>query len=465
MKRAIVAVGLAALLAGCGGGGSGTGGSASPAKVALFFTDSFSSNDHVWVTVKSVDLITSGGTTNVFSNPTGTVVDLKTLRDSTGARFQFMNQGSVPAGTYSGAKVTLDNNLVIFPHLATVGTPMTFDPQYADGSGNSAISFNFDHPHTVKAGTDDVIVDFDLANWNAVGNVVTVSLKEGSNQGIDSESRHEEIHYPGTVANLAGTAPTFTFALTHHGNANGFPVSTDANTNIFEDDGLTPTLADGTDVIVEGEWDPVSGTLLAKSVRVMTAADEQTVEARAEGPLTEFSEANGFLRISTHESEGFVPLANSVRIEWTSNTVFVAGDNVVTVDQFFALLAAGAEVSAEGDYNPGTFVLTAKHVHLDVDGGGDGGTTGGTTGGTSTGTTGGTTGDSTTGTTGGTTGDTTGTTGGTTGTTGTTGDTTTGTTGTTGDTTTGTTGTTGDTTTGTTGTTGDTTTGTSTTTA
>ncbi len=441
MKRVIVAVGLAALLAGCGGGGSGTGGSASPAKVSLFFTDSFSSNDHVWVTVKGVDLITSGGTTNVFSNPTGTVVDLKTLRDSTGARFQFMNQGSVPAGTYTGAKVTLDNNLVIFPHLATVGTPMTFDAQYADGSGNSAISFNFDNPHSVKAGTDDVIVDFDLANWTVTGSVVTVSLKEGSNQGIDTESRHEEIHYPGKVANLAGTAPTFTFALTHHGNANGFPVSTDANTNIFESDGLPPTLADGTDVIVEGLWDPVSGTLLAKSVRVLTAADEQAVGARAEGPLTEFSQVNGFLRISTHESEEFVPLANSVRIEWTDTTVFVAGDNVVTLDQFFALLAAGAEVSAEGDYNPGTFVLTAKHVHLDVDGGGSiGGSTGGTTGGSTTGTTGGTTGDTTTGTTGGTTG------------------TTGGTTGTTGDTTTGGT-------TGTTGTTGTSTTGTSTTTA
>jgi hypothetical protein len=409
LKRAFVAIGLAALLAGCGGGGST--GSAGSNLVSLFITDSMDQNDHVWVTVKSVDLLTAGGSTNVFSNAAGTTVDLKTLRDSSGARFQFMNEDSVPAGTYTGAKVTLDKNLVVFPHLAASGTPMTFDAQYDDGSGNSAISFNFPSPHTVGAGSHDVVIDFDLANWNETNNVVTVSLKEGTNQGIDSPDRHEVIHYPGTVANLAGAAPSFTFALSHHGQ-NGFPVSTDTNTNIFESDGLPPVLANGKDVIVEGTWDPVSGTLVAKSVRVLTAADEQAESAQAEGPVTEFSLANGFVRIDTHEAEGFVPLANSVRLEFTDTTVFVAGDNVVTEDQFFALLAAGAEVSAEGDYNPGTFVLTAKHVHLDMEDGGGStgsttGTTTGTTGDTTTGTTTGTTGDTTTGTTTGTTGTTT----------------------------------------------------------
>jgi hypothetical protein len=403
-------------------------------------------NDHVWVTVKSVDLVGAGGNTNVYSNATGVTVDLKTLRDSTGARFQFLNEDHVPAGTYTGAKVVLDKNLVVFPHLAATGTPMTFDPQYDDGSGNSAISFNFDHAHTVGEGaSDEVVVDFDLAHWDETGNVVTVSLKEGGKDGLGDTDRHENIHYPGTVADLAGTGPNFTFHLNHH-SQQGFPVSTNADTNIFESDGLTPDLANGKDVIVEGCWDQVSGTLVAKSVRVLTAADEQGEEAKAEGPVTEFSNVNGFIRVDTHEAEGFVPLANSVRIEWTDTTKFVAGDHEVTKDEFFALLAAGVEVEAEGSYNPGTFVLTATHVHLHLDGGGDGGTTGGDSGGSTGGDTTGTTtggGDSTTGeTTGGTTGDTTGTTG-------TTGDTTGGTTGTTGDTT-GTTGTTGDTT-GTTG--------------
>src|SRR2546423_10885938 len=53
LKRAIIAVGLAALLTGCGGsGGSGSGLSGS-SFASLFITDSMDGNDHVWVLVKS----------------------------------------------------------------------------------------------------------------------------------------------------------------------------------------------------------------------------------------------------------------------------------------------------------------------------------------------------------------------------------------------------------------------------
>src|SRR5579885_2807433 len=65
LKRALIAAGLAVLVVGCGGGG-GTG-SAGPNLVSLFISDSMDQNDHVWVTVKSVDLVGSGGNTNVFS--------------------------------------------------------------------------------------------------------------------------------------------------------------------------------------------------------------------------------------------------------------------------------------------------------------------------------------------------------------------------------------------------------------
>lgn len=359
-------------------------------------------NDHVWVTVKSVDLLSTGGSTNVFSDSAGVTVDLKTLRDTTGARFQFLNQDSVPAGTYTGAKVTLDKNLVVFPHLAATGTPMTFDPQYDDGNGNSAISFNFEHPHTVQAGSDHVVVDFDLANWDETGGVVTVSLKEGDDQGIESEDRHERIHYPGTVSGLQGDSPNFTFTLNRH-TQQGFPVSTNADTNFFQSDGQAAVLAEGKDVVVEGCWDQVSGRLVAKSVRVLTAEDEQGEEASAEGPVTEFSLEGGFVRIDTHEAEGFVPLANSVRIEFNETTKFIAGDQEVTKEEFFALLAQGAELEAEGSYNEGLFVLTASHVHLHHEDGGDGGgdTTGGSTGDTTGETTGGTTGETTGGETAG----------------------------------------------------------------
>lgn len=414
LKRVLIVAGLAAVLAGCGGSGGGSSSlpTGSSSRVSLFITDSMDGNDHVWVTVKSVDLVGAGGTTNVYSDATGKTVDLKTLRDSQGARFEFLNRDSVPAGTYTGAKVTLAHDLVVFPHLASTGTNMTFAPQYDDGAGNSAITFNFPKPRTVTGDSEDLVIDFDLANWDETGNVVTVSLKEGSKQGLENPDRHEDIHYAGTVTGLAGASPDFTFTL-FHGNQAGFPVSTSADTHFFQTDGAEAVVAEGKHVVVEGHWDQVTGKLVAKSVRVLTAEDEQGEQAQAEGPVTEFSLAGGFVRINTDEAEGFVPTNNTVRLEFTDGTKFLGDDGqTFTKDQFFALLAKGAKVEAEGSYNPAMGVLTAEHVRLDDASGDDnGGSTGGgaTSGGsTAGGDTGSTTGGDTGSTTGGETGSTTG---------------------------------------------------------
>lgn len=371
------------MLAGCGGSGGGSSsGLPGSSRVSLFITDSMDGNDHVWVTVKSVDLVSAGGSTNVYSDAVGKTVDLKTLRDADGARFQFLNRDSVPAGTYTGAKVTLAKDLVVFAHNAGAGTNMTFSPQYDDGAGNSAVTFNFPHPRTVTRDSEELVIDFDLANWDETGNVVTVSLKEGGKQGLEDPDRHENIHYPGTVSGLAGSAPDFTFQLAR-GNQAGFPVSTNSETHFFQSDGGEPVLADGKHVIVEGHWDQASGKLVAKSVRVLTAEDEQGEEAEAEGPITEFSLAGGFIRINTDEAEGFMPTNNTVRIEFNEGTKFLGDDGqTFTKDEFFALLAAGAKLEAEGSYNPAMGVLTAEHVRLDDDHEGDNsGSTGGDGGG------------------------------------------------------------------------------------
>jgi hypothetical protein len=386
LKKALIAIAAAAMLAGCGGSGGG-GGLASSSRVSLFITDSMDGNDHVWVTVKSVDLLTATGSTNVFSDPAGATVDLKTLRDSTGERFKFLNDDSIPAGTYTGARVTLDNNLVVFPHLATTGTAMTFDPVYDDGSGNSAMSFNFSSPKTISAGSeDDIVVDFDLANWNETGGVVTVSLKEGSENGLHDHDRHEKNHHEGSVAGLTGTAPDFTFTLTH-GDHDSFMVTTDANTRIFAGDGAAPGLANGLKVKVEGIWDETTSRLLATSIRVKGDGDgdhENTNEL--EGSITEFSLDSGFIRVATKDAEGFMPTNDTVRIEFTDTTKFLGHEEgTLTKEEFFALLSNGVELGAKGTYNASTGVLTAEFVRLEEDHSDDhGGDTGGSTGGDST---------------------------------------------------------------------------------
>ncbi|MCX6342001.1 MAG: hypothetical protein NTU72_06425, partial [Fimbriimonadales bacterium] len=86
----------------CGGGG---GTASSSSGLTLFASDSMDGNDHVWVTIKSVELVASTGTSvPVFSSTTGEVIDLRSLRDSTGARFQMLSNLGITTRTYTGAE-------------------------------------------------------------------------------------------------------------------------------------------------------------------------------------------------------------------------------------------------------------------------------------------------------------------------------------------------------------------------
>lgn len=117
-----IAFAAAAILIGCGGGGSSVGGTngatnggsnggtnggngGGSGALSVFLTDSYESeHDHVWVTVRKIDIVGASGRTTVYRDDVGKQLDLKSLRDASGARFAFVSSGLVASQTYSEAE-------------------------------------------------------------------------------------------------------------------------------------------------------------------------------------------------------------------------------------------------------------------------------------------------------------------------------------------------------------------------
>src|SRR5437762_31947 len=98
-----------AVLVGCGGGsgGSATTGGNVPgnARVGIFVTDDLTADyDHVWVTIKKVELQGAGGSVTVYDDAAGRTVDLRALNDAGTQKFALLGEASIPAGTYASAE-------------------------------------------------------------------------------------------------------------------------------------------------------------------------------------------------------------------------------------------------------------------------------------------------------------------------------------------------------------------------
>jgi hypothetical protein len=357
--------GLAAVLVGCGSGGGGSSSGGGSTQVGVFVTDSFREDySHVWATIFSVDLIDSNNNAvNVFSDSTGVIIDLKTLRDANGQRFAFLSTATIPAGTYTKVQVTLAPSLNLIPVGQTTGTTLQLDASLPrDANGNAIVTFNLPAPRQIS-GSDDVVVDFDLANFRILLGKIVPSLKEGGKTGLNDKNRHEEEIYEGTVSGLSGTAPNFTFTLTR-GNRS-VTVTTDVNTVIFNANSApSPTLANGKRVHVTGKFDTTTSTLAATSIKIQS--DQQAEHPELKGTASNINSAAGTFDVTVSKTHGLVPKNAVVHIVTTTDTVFRGGSGVLmTSTDFFAALTAGANVEAEGTFDANTSTLTATRVKLD----------------------------------------------------------------------------------------------------
>jgi hypothetical protein len=363
---------MAAALAGCGGGGGGSSVappvSGASGRLGVLVTDSFREDfSHVWVTLYKVVLNRSTGMpVTVFDDSAGRVIDLKTLRDATGARFSFLTENSVPSANYSGAQVTIGNTLSLIPAGAATGsvTPLE-DSLPRDGQGHPQIAFPLSAPRDLGRGADDLVIDFDLANFLLSNGKVRPALKEGAKSGIDDPARHENEEYHGTVSNLSGIAPNFTFTLTRPGGMT-VAVVTSASTTLFNSNAAPdPTLANGKTVEVRGRFNTASHQLTATSIKIEDSAEaEDRPEVR--GVPSAIHADAGTFQVSPLKAKGFVPTTTTVNVVTDASTVFRAHNGLsLSAGDFFTRLATATFVEVEGSFDAGTNTLTARHAKLE----------------------------------------------------------------------------------------------------
>jgi len=371
VKRIWAACGILGTLSllGCGGGSSSLStGTRGTGKATVLITDSFREDfAHVWATIYHVELVPQAGTNNganvvLYDNPTGIQIDLKTLRDSTGARFSFLGSNTIPAGTYTAITVTVGPTMQLFKNGVATGSPLTVDTTLPkDANGNPILTDTFKTPKTFGASTtNNLIVDFNLANFIVRGSNVIPSIQDGDPTGVGDPNRHNPCGYQGTVSNLSGTSPALTFTLTY-ANGSTATVTTTASTALFG-----ATLANGSVVNVTGTLDTTTQMLVATEVDVKPTGTAVQAPQGANGTASALNATAGTFTLTVNRANGFTPAQTTVNVVTTSTTTYRsdAGATLAEAD-FFTALTTTTTVSVRGTYDATSNTLTATDLRID----------------------------------------------------------------------------------------------------
>lgn len=345
---------LVVALVGCGGGGGGSSssGGGSTTQTAFFVTDAVGNYDHVWVTIKKVEVL--GGTNRavIYDDAVGKVVDLVSLNQGGTQLFSLLGVGVLPAGNYSSVSITLSSDLVLFPKGSSTGQNRQFE---GSTSGVKVLSY------ALEAGDRrSLVADFDVSKWVDDGTFVRAVVVSGKSSSVRHDTQVEQ-ELEGKIANLSGTSPTFSFdivkkSVTIH-------VTTDASTALSNADGTAnPTLANGAEVRVGGTIDATTHSVRATSVTIQGQEDLGSSEVKG----TVASTGTDTFTMSVGRCDGFVPGATTITVNTSATTIFMSDSGVtLTHDDFYAALAAGSVAEAEGTYDPTTQTLTATKVKVE----------------------------------------------------------------------------------------------------
>lgn len=359
------------LVSGCGGGSAS--GTALTTPVTVFATDNLSSHDHVWVNLFQIDLVnSSGATVNVFTSTTGEIIDLRSLRDATGARFQMLSNLTIPAGTYTGAKITVGEDVTLYPSGATTGTPKKFESGVGDPSAKKVISLTFATPKTLGTTAENVVLDFDLSQWAEIAGKVRPVVVDGSHSGLDDPARHEHEDFHGLVADLSGTPPTQSFSLTLR-NGGTIGVDMSADTVVYREDAtLSPSLANADKVEVQGTFNPTTKRIAATSIKIEGESSSHSHEGH--GKVISSDATACTLVVQVLRAGMFAPDRLEVTVQASDTTIFRSNGGIVqTKTEWFAALAGltTPEIEMEGSYNSSSGIFTATKLKMHTEGSDD----------------------------------------------------------------------------------------------
>ena len=363
-----VVFGALLLIAGCGGNTSSVDSNGiipqsnqpnqvnnGPSKgdLGVFVTDGISDKyDHVWVSIKKIDLkLAAGGTRTIFEDPQGVGVDLASLHDESGPRYRYINDLTLPAGTYTGATITLDKSAILFPTNNATGQSTAFAKQ-ADGAKDATIEVKFDPPKLLGTGHDDLVFDFDLSKWSEEGGKLSAVVVPSLGAGLESSDRNSAVIERGTVEDLKGDVPAWSFTL-KDGKLDGVDVVTSATTALIGLDTSAPAeLKKGTAVEITGIFDTNTRKFNASSVRVVDP--KAAPSAQVSGVVSSIDAKTGTWLVTPNQTRSMLPQAVSVPVSLSDHTQFFGASGLsLSKDDFFKGLSASKSVNVlvEGTYD------------------------------------------------------------------------------------------------------------------
>lgn len=374
LSAAMLIGSLMALLAGCGGSGGSE--SADSGEVLIGLTDAEGDFLRYAVKVDSIALTGADGRV-VETLPAGdAVVDFAELTELT----EFFTAATVPAGVYTGVKLTLDYN------GADIQVEVNGEAKTAvalDGAGRPLsiveipVRLGESRRLVVAPGIPALLtLDFDLPATNTVdtgADPPRVTVEPLLIAEVNPE-RPKAHRVRGPLAAVNEAASTFTLGLHPRGVAREFgrlQVRTSAET-VFEVDGqsaagaaglaLLAAKGPGTAVVAVGQPDPANHVLLAREVTAGSSVPGGTLDgltgvvAARQGDLLTVRGA------TLDRSAGVLYLRREVTVSLEGASVSRQGDPggaFGTGD-----ISVGQRIAALGSYDPESATLAADHVRL-----------------------------------------------------------------------------------------------------
>jgi hypothetical protein len=376
-----LALGFAFIAIGCGGDGSSINSNAinnpnagsntvnngpSSGDLGLFVTDNISDKyDHVWVSIKKVELkLAAGGLRTIFEDPSGVGIDLASLHDESGPKYKFVNQLTLPAGTYVGAQITLATQASLFPLKATTSKSFVFDKQ-AEGAKDAVLAVQFDPPKMLGTGHDDLVLDFDLSKWSDANGKLTAVVTPSLGAGLEDADRNAPVVQEGTVDDLKGDVPAQTFSLKTEKSA-AIAVQTSTRTALVSESGATPVvLTKGQRVEIAGSFDTNTRRFGATSIRLKDAKAPES--AQVYGVVSSIDPKAGTWELKPTETRGLLPSAVNVPVSAAAGAKYFSASGLeLSSDNFIKALSDSKEVHllVEGSFDAAKGKFTTTEARL-----------------------------------------------------------------------------------------------------
>ena len=375
------ALGVVIVAAGCGGDGSSVNSGAitnqsmtpnnvsngpNSGDVGIFITDSLNTKyDHVWVSIKKIELkLAAGGLRTIFDDSRGVGIDLSSLRDDSGPKYRFLNELTLPAGTYVGAQITLAHDAVVFPTNATTGKSLGFANQQ-DNAQDATLTVQFDPPKMLGGGHDDLVFDFDLSKWTDDSGKLTAVVSPSLGAGLEDADRNAAVVQDGVIDDIKNDVPAQAITLKKD-KAEALSVLTTSATALVTESSDAPlVLAKGQTVEVSGSFDANTRHFDATSIRLEDP--KAPVLAQVYGAVASIDTKTDTWTVTPSETRGLIPQSTTIPISLSSSAKFFGSSGLtLSKDDFFKALSASKSVHllAEGTYDAAKSAFLASEVRM-----------------------------------------------------------------------------------------------------